>query len=385
MRPPASSTSQTRTITASARCRSRASSARSRARERKAFTGDKGPASQAQLNEPASVALDVAGNLYIADSGNNRIRKVSAKDATIATIAGIDGESFSGDGGPADQAGLYGPYTLALDGADNLFVADVFHNRIRRIAANAASLKFPAIRVGRVSAPLTQTVENDGNAPLHFSSIAGVSNTQVDAGTTVCAPSAPLAPLATCVTGVDFAPTVTGDPVMGSLALNSDAGNGPGLITAWGTVLDIDPTTLTLSSSVNPGLTGATITSSRCRPAARARRRPATSPSPTSSARRPPRWARSRLRNGSASLPVATLLAGQHSITALYSGDSSNAAATSTPLIETIKDAQPATATSLTSSAKPHRRGRKPHADRDRGDEDAGCGLLPDCGDGDVP
>ena len=90
------------------------------------FKGDMGPATQAQLNEPASVALDVAGNLYIADSGNNRIRKISAKDQTIATIAGFEGESFSGDGGPADQAGLYGPYTLALDGADNLLSRTCF-------------------------------------------------------------------------------------------------------------------------------------------------------------------------------------------------------------------------------------------------------------------
>ena len=315
------------------------------------FSGDKGPAAQAQLNEPASVALDVAGNLYIADSGNNRIRKISAKDATITTIAGIDGESFSGDNGPADQAGLYGPYTLALDGADNLFIADVFHNRIRKISANQATLKFSAIRVGRVSAPLTQTVENDGNAPLNFSSIAGISNAQVDSAT-VCSTSAPLAPLATCVTSVDFAPTVTGDPVIGSLALNSDAGNGPGIIAPWGTVLDIDPTTLTLTSSANPGLTGATITFQVAATSA--------GTTPTGTVTFTDVFGQSTttlgtvtLTNGMASLPVSTLVTGLHNITAGYSGDSSNATATSAVLVEVIKDAQPATVTSLSSSASP--------------------------------
>lgn len=315
------------------------------------FTGDKGPADQAQLNEPASVALDVAGNLYIADSGNNRIRKISAKDGSISTIAGIDGESFSGDGGPADQAGLYGPYTLALSGDGNLFIADVFHNRVRKITVNAAMMKFPAIRVGRTSPAQVQTVENDGNAPLNFSSIAALSNAKVD-NATVCSPSAPLAPLATCDTSVDFAPTVTGDPVQGKVALNSDAGNGPGLIIPWGTVLSIDPTTLTLSTSVNPGLTGQTVTfvvkavSAGSTPTGTVTFTDVFNQTTTT-------LGKATLNNGATFLPVDGLLTGAHVITATYSGDDSNAAATSGHYTETIKDAQAPTVTSITSSASP--------------------------------
>lgn len=315
------------------------------------FSGEKGPATEAQLNEPASVVLDVAGNLYIADSGNNRVRKISAKDSSILTIAGIDSEGFSGDNGPANQAGLYGPYTLALDGADNLFVADVFHNRIRKILVNSASMKFPAIRVGRVSAPLTQTVENDGNAPLNFSSIAAVSNAQVDPAT-VCSTTVALAPSDTCDTAVDFAPKVTGDPVLGSVALNSDAGNGPGIIVPWGTVLSIDPTTLILSASANPGLTGQTITfeiqaiSAGTTPTGSIVVTDVFGQTTTTLGTAP-------LVNGIAYLPVSGLLTGAHAITATYSGDDSNAPATSGNFIETIKDAQAPTLTSLVTSASP--------------------------------
>lgn len=313
------------------------------------FIGDKGPAAQAQLNSPASVALDVAGNLYIADSGNNRIRKISAKDGSISTIAGVDGESFSGDGGPADQASLYGPYTLVLSGASDLFIADVFHNRIRKITVNQATLKFPAIRVGRVSAPKVQTLENDGNAPLHFNAIAGISNSKVD-DASICSLTAPLAPLATCDTSVDFAPTLTGDPVVGKLALTSDAGNGPGLILPTGIVLDIDPTTLTLASSLNPGLTGMNITFTVNATSA------GTTPTGTVTfsdvfGLTTTTLGTAILSSGTASLPVTTLAAGVHSILATYSGDSSNAAATTLALLETIKDAQPGTVTTLASSA----------------------------------
>ncbi len=315
------------------------------------FTGDLGPAAQAQLNEPASVALDVAGNLYIADSGNNRIRKISAKDSTITTIAGIDGESFSGDNGPADQAGLYGPYTLALDGTDSLFIADVFHNRVRKITVNTATLKFPAIRVNRVSAPRSQVVENDGNAPLNFTSIGAVSNAQVDPAT-ACSVATPLAPLATCVTAVDFAPTLIGDPVMGKVALNSDAGNGPGLIVPVGTVLSIDPTTVTLSSSANPAVAGTTVTFSVTTVSA------GTTPTGTITFTDTFNGATinlgtANLTNGTASLPVTGMLTGAHTVTAAYSGDQANTSATSAGFVETIKDAQPLTTTTLTSSQSP--------------------------------
>ena len=205
------------------------------------YAGDNGPANLAQLNVPASVLLDVAGNLYVADSGNNIVRRVNSQTGIINTVAGDGDESISGDGGPANQAGVYGPYAFALDTKGNIFIADVFHNRIREVAANAAILQYPTMRVNRVSAPLTQTLENDGNAPLDVTKLDPVLNSQFDSGTTTCSLTTPLAPLGQCVLGVDFAPTTVGTLVLGTAKVDSNSGNSPGILTLTGQVLDVDP------------------------------------------------------------------------------------------------------------------------------------------------
>ena len=98
------------------------------------YTGDNGPAVSAQLNVPNGIALDAAGNLYIADYNNNRVRKVAA--GVISTVAGKGTPGFSGDGGLATQAQLNLPYVVTVDPTGNLYIADFGNNRIRIIAAN---------------------------------------------------------------------------------------------------------------------------------------------------------------------------------------------------------------------------------------------------------
>jgi len=96
------------------------------------FSGDNIPATSAQFHDPFGVAVDSAGNLYIADSGNNRIRKVA--NGIITTVAGNGTPGFSGDNGPATSAQLNGPAGVAVDSAGNLYIADGGNNRIRKVS-----------------------------------------------------------------------------------------------------------------------------------------------------------------------------------------------------------------------------------------------------------
>jgi sugar lactone lactonase YvrE len=100
------------------------------------FGGDGGPATGANLRGPNGVALDSDGNLFIADLGNQRIRRVDADTGNITTVAGDGTRDFGGDGGPATSAKLYGPRSVALDGNGNLFIADTGNRRIRRVDAS---------------------------------------------------------------------------------------------------------------------------------------------------------------------------------------------------------------------------------------------------------
>ena len=141
------------------------------------FSGDGGPAVEARLYAVEgllSVAVDRAGNLYIADVGNHRIRRVDPA-GTITTVAGTGEEGFSGDGGPAVEAALYYPADVAVDGAGNLFIADVVNHRIRRVdpggtittVAGTGEEGFsgdggPAVEAG-LSYPISVAVDGAGN------------------------------------------------------------------------------------------------------------------------------------------------------------------------------------------------------------------------------
>lgn len=109
------------------------------------FAGDGGPAASAQLNSPSGLAVDSQGNLYIADTGNSRIRMIGS-DGTMRTIAGNGTADFDGDGGPALSAAFNTPMGLAVDAAGNLFISDFGNNRIRKLT--------PALVVSEQTTPL---------------------------------------------------------------------------------------------------------------------------------------------------------------------------------------------------------------------------------------
>ncbi len=125
------------------------------------FGGDGGAAVAARLNRPLSVAVDKAGNVYIADYFNSRIRRIGV-DGVIRTIAGNGQSGYSGDGGPAVNAALYFPSGVAVDGNGNVFVADIQNNVIRQLTPSAAPVSgaVPTIKAGGVI-----TASNFGASP----------------------------------------------------------------------------------------------------------------------------------------------------------------------------------------------------------------------------
>jgi trimeric autotransporter adhesin len=131
------------------------------------FSGDGGPATSAELDNPDGVAVDGAGNLVIADSQNNRVRVVAAATGTfygqamtagdIYTVAGDGTAGFSGNGGPATSAELDTPGGVAVDGAGNLVISDSGNNRVRVVAAATGTFYGQAMTAGHI-----YTVAGDG-------------------------------------------------------------------------------------------------------------------------------------------------------------------------------------------------------------------------------
>lgn len=102
---------------------------------RKGGAGDGGPASEAQFDQPHEIRFDRQGNLYLADMLNHRIRKVDAKTRIVSTVAGNGRPGFEGDGGPATRAALDHPIALQFDAAGDLFICDIGNHRVRRVDA----------------------------------------------------------------------------------------------------------------------------------------------------------------------------------------------------------------------------------------------------------
>jgi len=132
------------------------------------YSGDGGPAALATINLPSATAFDPLGRMYISDQENQRIRMVDT-DGTISTVVGTGAPGFSGDGGPADQARIYAPIgqaapptsRIATDEFGNLYLADTFNNRIRKIDYATGIITTIA---GNGVAPFMTSVERDEGA-----------------------------------------------------------------------------------------------------------------------------------------------------------------------------------------------------------------------------
>lgn len=100
---------------------------------RQGYAGDGGPAAQAAMNEPYEIRFDARGNLFVVEMQNHIVRRIDAQKKTITTVVGTGHPGFSGDGGQATKAQLSRPHSIALDTAGNLYIADIGNHRIRRV------------------------------------------------------------------------------------------------------------------------------------------------------------------------------------------------------------------------------------------------------------
>jgi len=139
------------------------------------YSGDGGPATSAEFRFPYHVAVDAVGNLYISDGGNHRVRMMDT-DGIITTVAGTGTAGYSGDGGPAEQAQIRQPGGLAVDPVGNLYIADTFNNRIRMVDTDGIITTVAGTGVwGSFSGDGGQATEADFNRPstVDFDAAAG--------------------------------------------------------------------------------------------------------------------------------------------------------------------------------------------------------------------
>jgi uncharacterized protein (TIGR03437 family) len=144
-------------------------------------TGDEAPATAARLSSPRGVVVDDAGDIFIGDTGNHRIRQVTP-GGVIHTIAGTGAPAFAGDGGPATAASLNNPQGLFLDGAGDLYFADTGNNRIRRLVPDPVA-SAPIIQLSPVSVVNAISLREGDVAPGEIAAIFG-AGLGPDAGVT---------------------------------------------------------------------------------------------------------------------------------------------------------------------------------------------------------
>jgi hypothetical protein len=137
------------------------------------FGGDGGPSASAQLSYPYGAAVDSVGNVYIADTGNSRIRRVS--NGVVTTVAGNGTWGFSGDNGPAISAGLYSPFGVAVDSAGEVYIADTDNFRVRKVSNGV---------ITTVAGNGTWTFGGDGG-PAISAQVAGPTGAAVDSAGSV--------------------------------------------------------------------------------------------------------------------------------------------------------------------------------------------------------
>ncbi len=249
------------------------------------YSGDGGLATAATIAYADRVSVNAAGNLFISDSGNDVIRRVNAATGIIETFAGNGKFAFAGDGGAALSASFASPTGVVVTNAGDLYVGDLFNNRVRKVTltpgatAAPASLPFGNQPQGTTSAAQTVTLTDSGDAPLAISGVSISGDFAIQ--TNNC--TATLATGASCTILVTFAPTSTG-ALTGVLTITDNAPtsgstqtvnlSGTGTMAASNPTLSITKShtgnftqgqanatyTVTVSNAAGAGATSGTVT-----------------------------------------------------------------------------------------------------------------------------
>jgi len=232
------------------------------------YSGDGGAAKNATLFAPSGVAIDPAQNVYIADTQNSAVRKVSVGTLDIETIiSSTNNQTYEPGRELFANLSFYEPIGLAFDGQGDLFIGDSLEMVVQEMQSNLTLIDLlpppytNAIRVNSLSNPQLITIENIGNVPLDLTAINPLTNAQVDATTTTCNTSTPYLGVGNnCIVGAVFAPTTTADPLITNIDVTGQTPNTPLDIEIVGDALPVTSTTTTITSSLDPSDFGQKVT-----------------------------------------------------------------------------------------------------------------------------
>jgi len=316
-------------------------------------SGDGGAATSAQLSAPAGIALDGAGDIYIADTGNHVVRMVSAATGNIATIAGINGSTGVGAlPGAATSVLLKSPAGVEVTGASSLYVLDTGNNRALAINRNTLALNLGKVNITSTSANQPVTLTSAGSAavslgtPLVTASGSSGEFTFTPATTNGCSAAQSLAAGAQCVMSAVYAPTVVNAhsatyTFAGSTGVNSPtpavtlSGTGVLLVNTSSVAVQTTPAagnpqygqTTVVTVTVTPVSQGASTISG------------SVTVQIDGTAQQPVSVVANGAGNGVATITLPKLSVGPHTIVATYSGDDVYGGSNAAPLTVTVSKA----------------------------------------------
>lgn len=290
------------------------------------FGGDGGSATAAKLADPSGVAINASGDIYIADTNNNRLREVG--NGSISTVAGTGVQGYSGDGGAAATAELNTPQDVAVNTSGNAAVADSLNERVRGV--NLPTLTYVSQAVGATSNPQYVTIANSGSGTLTVQSLNVTGGFATVSGGTCSALPIALAAGQSCTQAIVFVPTASGTS-QGSLVVGG-SGVVPQTVLLTGMATQSTPSiSLTASTATvlldNPVTLTAIVSSGTATPTGTV-----TFLDGTTTIGSAP------LSAGTASISVSNLAAGTHGITAVYSGSASFTSVTSATITEQVEN-----------------------------------------------